>query len=520
MLRLIALLLLCTSQTILKVSGSGNVHSRASDALFILKPVDSDDETPTGVDGLDLSGNAKKKDVSGKETSKLVQGTQDVQSPRKKSVFAFKKIEKDGRGTPTEQLFAKYSPVEQVGTPKTSNIEFAKNFDRKPLAMCEETEEELEVIGNGDSDEDDWSVDVNEILLENETLRNDQLNSLFEDLSISQNAQINRESRLVEEVLVEDVSSSESESESDYYVKSADGKKYIRIRTGVSTKAAKLKTDDSFEGLMEFVDANLVGKEEPLVANVPPAIKIKDVNVMDYTKIETIAKLGIADRMSLVAALHDQIRNSEDFESEIKLQDLPSAVFLFKISLIVRSRRNTLLTLEEMKSDRKLLKAIKKSGMGLLDLIEVAEYLMRADRDEISDEIISEKIIPHVVELHRRRNVEAEEKAEKQKKENNELSVFMSMLTTYGRVLVLNDLLNDRFVGRILREKLGAHEIDYMLEALIRNGCLTDEEVYSSARLLLKGTDSKEFNARKGAYLLKVCKKYGRKGKLIKALSA
>lgn len=504
-------------------------------------PTTSDDETPSGVAGLDLSKEAKRKEVKGKEADNvLVRGVSDIQSPRKKSVLTHK-IERDGRGTPIDQLFDYKWPTEETTTPKVEIL------DRKSFAINEETSEDEFIDSVHSGGDDDWPITVNDILAATEA-RNDFSSSQLEAESIAElsnalaNTQIDRKSspvtfsrRLVkEEVTVEDVMSSDSDSESDYYVKSPDGKQYIRVKSDTTAKATEIFTEESFDGLMEFTaDNDLTNSEVPTdtaplqkEAQTPPqtkaqalsariAAQIQAVNLMDYRNIEAIASLGLGDRIYLIGSLHDQIRDSYDFKSQIKLKDLPKAIFFFKISLIVRRFRKTLLTLEEMKSDRKLLKAIYSCKMDLPDLIEVVEELKRAGRDEVSDEIMSEIIIPHVVDLHLRRN------AKKEKKESDVCNLFMSMLTVYGRVLVLNDLLNDRCVGKILRQNIGALEVYAFLETILSNGCISDEEAYVSMRLLLKGLkDVTEFKEKYAPLLLELCERFSRKGKLIEVFSA
>ena len=533
MLRLIVLLLSTTQ--LINVSGSSGAFQ-----VLKTKNVKAPKVTPHGVASLELSAlNGNESELEGDTfTSPLNKDAEEVVSPLKPVV---KKLTMngdqkfiDGRGTPLVELFSKKStgdsenesvvsveakkvPVKSTNTRPLGKLSCASSDSDS--SASEETAEDSEV-------ESVLSVEVKKVPVTLGTIKSTNTRPLGKFWGASSDSESSA-SKSVDEAEDSEYSVAESDDEEynedhfkitenqdikvDKLAGTLGNVKLINslpIRTEKAVFVEDVDSDSDSEA--SFISADSVKLAEYTSAFISKSADISadaiddssadaSVDIMKYDTIDSILNLSHMERFNLSVALSKQISDSENFRSEIKLADLPSSLFLFKISLIVRRHRSGKhLTKMEFRNTKKLLKAIYDCRMKISDLIEILEFLKRAEFKEVFDEIISEILIPLIIKLHRKRQNEKEDFGEVQ---------FLTMLSIYGRVSVLNDLLADRFTGRLLRSNLSNFIIKFLLQNLMTNGSISDSEISKSFDLLLKGKNSKEFKRKFGRELVEICGK-------------
>lgn len=147
----------------------------------------------------------------------------------------------------------------------------------------------------------------------------------------------------------------------------------------------------------------------------------------------------------------------------------------------VRKYRKSLLREEEIRDGLVLADAILKCSMSIGDLVDVTEYLMRAGMKETSIELIGSAILPYALKL---RNADKQTRmlveSEKPRMGIPHAISFIYSLATSGRVLLLQNLLNDRTLRHFLLRDLKSADCLSICEVLLHNGSLTDKEVWKA----------------------------------------
>lgn len=536
MLRL-ALLLLCTSQTLTNVSGSHltfGMKKRINPKKFDFNASESEkkEATPSGVIDLNLSGLKDSTKAMGIE---LPSPHEEVSSPKgssrpRKSSFS------RACGTPLNDLLEKIPSNSQFYSEGTT---LSQPLLVKAKSSSDIEEEESESGYEYEYESENDFIDSQELKLKVEARRNDALNSAYESQERSADVyeiaetlgnMMNNVSSpaiatvalsladktpnpvriLDDRVEVETVCSSDSEYEGLISRLASVDSDAEELNLGSAPKKPAARSVDSPVRQVNTstvkASASTVNASASTVNFSAAASAVNPLTTADpmkYRSIDSVVDLGIRERMALSVSLHNQIAKSEKFQSPIKFADMPQGVFMHKISLSVRRYRKTLLTREEMECSDVLIRVILDCNMSLEDFYDVIELLKRAGRDYASAKLVSRVLVPKLIKMHKGKD---EANAEKM-----EISV-LNRLALYGNVLLLNDLLKHNTVGKALRSHLSLDDIQYLLMYLINNGTITDEEITECMKLLMKGYDFEEFKASElGKELIKVCE-INRKG--------
>lgn len=449
MLRLI-LLLLCTSQTFLEASCTKTPKYRDHEY--------EDVNTPQGVSDLNLSG---LKISAGIDLNSPLIEPNEVSSPRTSSTFLDKNIQTcRDCGTPVDDLLRLNSNYDNDNDKKlnvTSPMTFVSTAD-----SSSEIDDERKINNRHDSD------------LESDSSSDSEGKLVYLDSVSSSDSEYKR---LLSK---ERITKTESATELNF--------------GSPSTKPVRTPVNEASTARVKTVET---ANKTPAATTDPTIHPFAKVNVMNYRSIDSILKLNTSERLALTSSLHEQVMKSENFQSPIKFFDMPHAIFMYKISLIVRRYRKELLSRDEMESSNILRNTILVCRMKMSDLFEVIELLKRANRDFVSEGIVLRIVIPHLIHLHSKKDETEGEKLEKS---------TLRTLSFYGHILLLNELLKHPIIGKALRSHLNFYDIQVILEKLITNGTISDHEISETMELLLKGYDLEEFKSSKeGIELAELC---------------
>lgn len=247
----------------------------------------------------------------------------------------------------------------------------------------------------------------------------------------------------------------------------------------------EVKLDDDACDLFEDKESENVSppakKAVEKVPKVVPSSTQEDFPIEGIDSIDFAARTSISDRFEAYKYFHEFLTASDNFEIPRKLDTVPKGMCLLRVSMSVRRYRKSLLREEEIRDGLVLADAILKCSMSIGDLVDVTEYLMRAGMKETSIELIGSAILPYALKL---RNADKQTRmlveSEKPRMGIPHAISFIYSLATSGRVLLLQNLLNDRTLRHFLLRDLKSADCLSICEVLLHNGSLTDKEVWKA----------------------------------------
>ena len=238
-----------------------------------------------------------------------------------------------------------------------------------------------------------------------------------------------------------------------------------------AAKAAKLKEN------AEFAAAQA---QKKLIFNQG---KPYSGDLLSYDNFEEISELSERGRSELSMALTILFHDINNFESNVKMADIPESLRLIQVAKIVRNlmmkklRKDgqnsmvPLLSPEELKSYSSLSEAVANCSLeSITDVFMLVENLLRVETpvtDRVANNLIDKLLLPRI-----------------KSKNEDALRETVNYIATHGYVNLLKDLLAN--TGETLLSHLDLRDVGFILSTSMGNGIMSDEEAIEMIKLLSK----------------------------------